>query len=121
MLVADMVGYSRWLAQQPVATDAAVADHVRHVFDPAVRAHAGQIVKTTGDGILAIFEEAAAAESAARDIQRRIEQGEVAPEVCLRYRLAVHYGKVMILPNGVLGIAVNTAMHMQGVAPPGGI
>jgi adenylate cyclase len=71
ILVADMVGYSRWLAQQPVATHAAFASHVRHVFEPAVRAHAGKIVKTTGDGIVAIFEDAGAAENAAREIQRR--------------------------------------------------
>jgi adenylate cyclase len=50
ILVADMVGYSRWLAQQPVATYAAFTSHVRHVFEPAMREHAGKIVKTTGDG-----------------------------------------------------------------------
>ena len=123
ILVADMVGYSRWLAQQPVATHAAFTSHVRHVFEPAVRAHAGKIIKTTGDGIVALFEDAGAAENAARDIQRRIEQEDVAlrPDVDLRYRLAVHYGKVMILPEDVLGIPVNAAMHMQALAPPGGI
>jgi class 3 adenylate cyclase/tetratricopeptide (TPR) repeat protein len=123
ILVADMVGYSRWLAQQPVATYAAFTSHVRHVFGPAVRAHAGKVIKTTGDGIVAIFGDAGAAENAARDIQVRMEQGELAlhPDVDLRYRLAVHYGNVMILPDDVLGIAVNAAMHMQGLAPSGGI
>lgn len=123
ILVADMVGYSRWLAQQPVATYAAFTRHVRHVFEPAVRQHAGRIVKTTGDGIVATFEGAGVAENAARDIQRRLEQGDIAPsaELDLLYRIAVHYGDVMILPDDVLGIAVNAAMHMQGLAPPGGI
>jgi adenylate cyclase len=123
ILVADMVGYSRWLAQQPVATYVAFTGHVRHVFEPAVRKHVGKVVKTTGDGIVAMFEDACAAENAARDIQRSIEQGDVAlrPDVDLRYRVAVHYGNVMILPDDVLGIAVNAAMHMQTLAPPGGI
>ena len=121
ILVADMVGYSRWLAQQPVATYAAFTSHFRHVFDPAVCARAGRIVKTTGDGIVAIFADATAAEHAARDIQRRIEHADASPDVCLRYRVAVHYGTVMILPDDVLGMAVNAAMHMQGLAPAGGI
>ena len=55
ILVADMVGYSRWLAHQPVATHAAFTSHVRDVFEPAVRAHAGVVIKTTGDGIWRSF------------------------------------------------------------------
>ena len=47
ILVADMVGYSRWLAHQPVATHAAFTHHLRDIFEPAVRAHAGVVIKTT--------------------------------------------------------------------------
>lgn len=123
IVVADMVGYSRWLAHQPVATHAAFMDHLRHVFEPAVRAHAGVFIKTTGDGMVAIFQNPGAAESAAREIQSRLEGPAISinPEVDLEYRLAVHYGRIMVLPDDVFGIDVNTAMHLQGLAPPGGI
>ena len=73
ILVADMVGYSRWLAHQPVATHVAFTSHLRHVFEPAVRAHAGVVVKTTGDGIVAVFQHPGDAESSARDIQFRLK------------------------------------------------
>lgn len=123
ILVADMVGYSRWLAHQPVATHAAFTNHVRYVFGPAVHARAGEVVKTTGDGIVAIFQRPSDAESSARDIQSRLEGSavEISPEVDLKYRIAVHYGKIMVFPGDVYGIAVNAAMHMQDLAPPGGI
>ena len=120
ILVADMVGYSRWLAHQPVATHSAFMAHLRDVFQPAVRAHAGQVVKTTGDGIVAIFKNTGDAESCAREIQNRL-QHDVAPDVELKYRIAVHYGKIMVLPDDVFGLDVNAAMHMQNLAPPAGI
>jgi adenylate cyclase len=123
ILVADMVGYSRWLAHQPVATHAAFTNHLRHVFEPAARAHAGEVIKTTGDGIVAIFGRPDDAEGSAREIQSRLAGPaiDISPGVDLTYRLAVHYGQVMTLPNDVLGIDVNVAMHMQALAPPGGI
>jgi adenylate cyclase len=120
ILVADMVGYSRWLAHQPVATHSAFMAHLREVFQPAVRVHAGQVVKSTGDGIVAIFKDTGDAESCARDIQNHL-QNDIAPDVELKYRIAVHYGKIMVLPDDVFGLDVNAAMHMQSLAPPGGI
>jgi class 3 adenylate cyclase/tetratricopeptide (TPR) repeat protein len=123
ILVADMVGYSRWLAHQPVATHSAFMTHVRDVFQPTVRVHAGQVVKTTGDGIVAIFKHTGDAENCARDIQTRLQNREIgiAPDVDLKYRIAVHYGKIMVVPDDVFGLDVNAAMHMQSLAPPGGI
>jgi class 3 adenylate cyclase len=123
ILVADMVGYSRWLAHQPVATHAAFTHHLRDIFEPAVRAHAGVVIKTTGDGICAIFQQAGYAESCAREIQSRLEGPAVgiSPDVELKYRIAVHYGKIMVLPSDVFGIDVNAAMHMHALAPSGGI
>src|SRR5918996_1147406 len=89
ILVADMVGYSRWLAHQPVATHSAFMTHVRQVFQPTVRSHAGQVVKTTGDGIVAIFEHTGDAESCARDMQTRLQNREIgiAPDLELQYRI----------------------------------
>src|SRR5687768_13596082 len=109
ILVADMVGYSRWLAHQPAATHMAFTNHVRHVFEPAVRAHAGVLVKTTGDGIVAIFEHPGDAESSAREIQSRLEVPaiDISPGVDLTYRIAVHYGKIMVRPDDIFGIDVN--------------
>ena len=123
ILVADMVGYSRWLAHQPVATHSAFMAHLRDVFQPTVRVHTGQVVKTTGDGIVAIFRNTGDAESCARDMQKQLHDraSDFAPDVELKYRVAVHYGNIMVMPDDVFGLDVNAAMHMQSLAPPGGI
>jgi adenylate cyclase len=123
ILVADMVGYSRWLAQQPLATHLVFRAHVRQVFAPAISKHAGTLVKTTGDGIVALFGGAMDAERCAQDIQLRLESGEAAadPDVRPTYRISLHYGDVLIESDDVCGLDVNVAIHMEPLAPPGGI
>ena len=48
-LAADVAGYSRLMAADEVGTLTALKAHRREVVDPAIGAHHGQIVKTTGD------------------------------------------------------------------------
>jgi adenylate cyclase len=120
ILVADMVGYSRLLAEQPISTHTAFSAHLLGVFHPCVRTCAGRIVKTTGDGFVAIFERASDAEACARAIQAKMEsESAVASEI--RYRISAHYGNIIVEPSDVFGIDVNAAIHMQALAPTGGI
>ena len=82
ILVADMVGATvNGLRDGPVATYATFSGHVRHMFDPAVRERRQDRQDHRGQGRRHL-RGAAAAENAARDIQRRIES-EAAPELCL--------------------------------------
>lgn len=37
------------------------------------------------------------------------------------YRVAVHYGDVVIEEHDIFGLDVNIAIHMQRLAPPGGV
>ena len=55
VLAADVVGYSRLMGADEVGTLAALKRHREVVFDPAVVAHNGRIVKLIGDGTLAEF------------------------------------------------------------------
>ena len=52
ILAADVVGYSRMMATDEAGTLAALKGHREAVFDPAVAAHNGRIVKLMGDGTL---------------------------------------------------------------------
>ncbi len=55
VLFADVVGYSRLMAEDEVGALAALNRHRETEFDPAVARHNGRIVKLMGDGTLVEF------------------------------------------------------------------
>ncbi|MGH6913968.1 MAG: adenylate/guanylate cyclase domain-containing protein, partial [Geminicoccales bacterium] len=122
-MVADMIGYSQRLAQHPIGTHAAFTTHLRDVFEPTVGDHDGRIIKTTGDGFVAIFKDSGQAEACARRIQLDVElqENREPSAVSLTYRVAVHYGQIVVEKHDIFGLDVNVAIHMQRLAPPGGV
>jgi adenylate cyclase len=122
-MVADMIGYSQRLALSPIATHVAFKAHLRDVFTPVVQEHFGRVIKTTGDGFVAIFQNAGHAEGCGRAIQRRLtQQADQEPSApSIKYRIAVHYGSIVIEQHDIFGIDVNIAIHMQQLAPAGGV
>src|SRR6478609_968441 len=55
ILAADVVGYSRLMGLDEVGTLNSLKAIRRELADPAIVAHHGRVVKTTGDGILVEF------------------------------------------------------------------
>src|ERR1700749_655851 len=55
ILAADVVGYSRLMGVDEEGTLAALKQHRQVVFDPAVAAHNGRVVKLIGDGTIVEF------------------------------------------------------------------
>src|SRR5438445_8636966 len=54
ILHADVVGFSRLMGEDEAATHEALGK-LRHAVDPLITAHAGRIVGTAGDSLLADF------------------------------------------------------------------
>ena len=79
ILAADVVGYSRLMASDEAGTLAALKRHRQMVFEPAVAAHQGRIVKLIGDGAIVEFASVVDAVRCAAEIQRGMIDGE--PEV----------------------------------------
>ena len=52
VLAADVAGYSRIMGADEEGTLKVLKAHRKEVVDPAIAAHKGRIVKTTGDGML---------------------------------------------------------------------
>lgn len=75
----------------------------------------GRVVKTTGDGVLALFPSVSAALDAARDIQCRLEADE------LTIRTGIHVGEVDNRGEDVSGMAVNIAARVMSEASAGQI
>jgi adenylate cyclase len=94
----------------------------RELIDPAVAAHHGRIVKTTGDGLLIEFASVVDAVRCAIAMQRGIAAGSRAAVVPpIEYRVGVNHGDIVIDGDDILGDSVNIAARLEGVAAPGGI
>src|ERR1700674_4405726 len=90
ILAADIAGYSRLMGADEVGTLTALKSHRREVVDPAVAAHKGRSVKTTGDGILVEFGSAVDAVTCAMAFQEEIaERNKVGDGLKLAFRIGI--------------------------------
>src|ERR1039457_1221741 len=77
ILAADVVGYSRLMGADEAGTLTALKHHRQAVFDPAVAAHNGRIVKLIGDGTIVEFGSVVDAVNCALSVQR---SGDLTPD-----------------------------------------
>jgi len=123
ILAADATGYSRLMAADELATVAAL-DAARAVFRRQIESNQGRLVDTAGDSVLAVFELATAAVSAALAIQQELDAlaEDIADDRRMRFRIGVHMGEIIEKADGtVYGDGVNIAARLQGLAEPGSI
>jgi adenylate cyclase len=123
ILAADVAGYSRLMSLDERATVAAL-DAAREVFRAQVESSSGRVVDMAGDSVLAVFETAAGAVSAALAVQAELGRaGADVPNVSrMRFRIGLHLGDVIEKVDGtVYGDGVNIASRLEGLAEPGGI
>jgi class 3 adenylate cyclase len=78
-----------------------------------VRASRGRVVKSTGDGILALFDGPGRAVQCGRTLVERMGALDIA------IRVGVHIGEVELRGDDVGGIAVHVAARIQSKARPG--
>ena len=105
ILAADVVGYSRLMAADEAGTLAALKQHRQTVFEPAVAAHQGRIVKLIGDGTIVEFASVVDAVNCALSVQRSGElQDESQPKIILR--IGINLGDVIIEGDDIYGDGV---------------
>jgi len=123
ILAADVAGYSRLMAADERATVAAL-DSARAVFRTEIESSRGRVIDMVGDSVLAVFETATGAVSAALAIQRELTSftAGVPDDRRMSFRIGVHLGDVFEKAAGtVYGDGVNIAARLEGLAEPGGI
>ena len=123
ILAADAAGFARLMTVDDQATVAGLYA-ARAVFRRLVDAHQGRIIDMAGDSVLAVFETAGGAVTAALAVQEELAelvQG-VPEDRCMRFRIGVHLGDVIEKSDGtVYGDGVNIAARLQSLADAGGI
>jgi TolB-like protein/class 3 adenylate cyclase len=121
VLAADVAGYSRLMGTDEVGTLAALKSLRREVVDPAIAAHKGRIVKTTGDGMLVEFASAVDAVICATVIQDQIAARSGLAEPKITFRIGINVGDIIIDGDDIFGDGVNIAARLEGLADPGGV
>ena len=76
----------------------------------------GQVVKTTGDGLMCAFDAAEAALEAARAMQARIEEERAQGKLDLGIHVGCHFGPVIPSAGDLYGDTVNVAARVAGLA-----
>ena len=123
VLVVDIVEFVRLMEQDEAGT----VDRCERLFaafrERVVPEHGGRVVKSTGDGLLADFDDAGAAVRAAFAMQRCAASFDVAVEADRRIalRVAAAHGDVWQTGHDIQGRAVNLAARLATLAAPGEI
>jgi adenylate cyclase len=122
ILAADLVGYSRLMAEDEEETMRRLMSY-RAVFDDFITKAEGRIFNTAGDAVLAEFPSAVDAVRAAIDIQESLRTRNMSypPSRHMVFRIGLTIGDVIQREGDLLGDGVNVAARLQGLASPGGI
>jgi predicted ATPase len=93
----------------------------KSIITEAVSEHCGIVVKDTGDGLFAVFLDAADGVAAAVDAQRGLEAAEWEVTGSLRARMGLHSGEAEPIGRDYHGPAINRCARIMGVAHGGQI
>jgi class 3 adenylate cyclase len=123
IMAADIKGYSLLMGTDEEGTVARVTDQHQNVIVPIIDRHHGRIIKTMGDGFLAVFNSPLDAVRCALVLQAGMaEQDAVLPsERRLQHRIGINLGDVIVAASDIYGDSVNIAARLQQRAEPGGI
>jgi class 3 adenylate cyclase len=117
-LFTDIEGSTRLWEEDPERMRPALARHDA-IVRAAVEEHRGTIVKMTGDGIHAAFEDPLDALHATRQIQAALANPKLTHDMPLAVRCGVHAGPVEQRDNDYYGSAVNRAARIMSAAHGG--
>ncbi len=122
ILSADVVGYSRLMAEDEAATIRTLTTY-RQEITGLVGDHRGRVVDAPGDNVLAEFPTALDAVRCAVQIQRVLaaRNADLPPERKMEFRIGVHLGDVAAEGGRIYGDGVNIAARLEGMAEAGGI
>jgi len=97
------------VAHGPAGWRDLVSQH-NELSERVIDRHGGRLVKTTGDGVIALFD------SAERAVRGGADLGDALRTIELRIRAGVHTGEVELAQSDVRGVAVHTAARIMALA-----
>src|SRR4030088_773527 len=121
IVAGDISGYSRLMQLDEEGTHNRVKRIERDLIEPSITEHHGKLVKTTGDGFIAIFDSPVEAVRCSIVIQQNLvcRNASLPKHSWIEYRIGVNLGDVIIETDDVYGDGVNIASRLEGIADPG--
>src|SRR3954469_23289902 len=121
IIVGDIASYSRLMQADEEGTHVRVKRIERDLIQPSIVEHHGSLVKTTGDGFIAIFDSPVEAVRCSIVIQQNLigRNASLPKETRIEYRIGVNLGDVIVEEDDVFGDGVNIATRLEGIAEPG--
>src|SRR5437016_6645131 len=121
IVAGDISGYSRLMQIDEEGTHSRVKRIERELIEPSIAEHHGRLVKTTGDGFIAIFDSPVEAVRCSIVIQQDMvgRNASLPKHHWIEYRIGVNLGDVIIESTDIYGDGVNIASRLEGIADPG--
>ena len=121
IVAGDIAGYSRLMEIDEEGTHGRVKRIERSLIEPSITGHHGKLVKTTGDGFMAIFDSPVEAVRCSIVIQQNMvgRNASLPKHHWIEYRIGVNLGDVIIETDDIYGDGVNIASRLEGIANPG--
>ena len=119
---ADVAGYSRLMDADEDGTMDRLRQY-RLAMRGLIERHEGRVVNTWGDAVIAEFASPVEAVQAAVEVQHELatRNNGVPEEICMRFRIGINLGDVMVEGDDLYGEGVNIAARLQSLAEPGGV
>jgi len=123
ILAADVVGYSRLMADNESGTLARLKALRSEVVDPTVAASRGRLVGSAGDSFLAEFPSASDAVRCAFEIQELVARRNAGLPIQsqMTFRVGVNLADVIADGETIYGDGVNLAARLEKLSRPGEI
>jgi predicted ATPase/class 3 adenylate cyclase len=118
MLFTDLESSTRLWEQHGDSMPDALARH-DEILRSVIIEHGGQVVKTTGDGVHAVFARASDALSAAKTAQLAVERESWVVVGGLRVRIGIHTTEAALRDGDYFGSGVNRAARLMAIAHGG--
>jgi predicted ATPase/class 3 adenylate cyclase len=117
-LFADLEASTRHWEREPEAMRLALARH-DEILGTAVTAAGGRVVKTTGDGLMAVFDSGFDCVVTCLEAQRALASASWETDEPLRVRMGAHVGAAEPRAGDFYGTAVNRAARIMAAAHGG--
>ncbi len=123
ILAVDMVGYTRLMEIDEDGTHQRLMQIREDLLEPTTVLHNGRMIKHTGDGFIAAFDNTVEAVRCAVSLQEMLIKLGVndPPSKRIVFRMGLHACETIVEKDDIYGEGVNVAARLQNYAEPGDI